>query len=253
MTGASRADWLRYRALWFSMLSQGFLRAGAANSDTHSLGLEQVGYPRNLVFGGHRAELAAGSLDVDGFDADVRAGHMVGTNGPVLDVTIDDSLGVVQRPGLEPISVTRTAGGLTIALTTAPWIPVDEIRIFVNGQLMATYDVRSNFIGPDRMPVDHFGTKPIQVPPFRVLLDGLLPRSGGDAWLVVEAGMHQDTPPDTDDDGLPDLPDAEIPVRPSDSSDPRFDSEAIATGVWPTAFSNPFLLNVDGGDWSRRV
>ena len=129
MTGASRADWLRYRALWFSMLSQGFLRAGAANSDTHSLGLEQVGYPRNLVFGGHRAELAAGSLDVDGFDADVRAGHMVGTNGPVLDVTIDDSLGVVQRPGLEPISVTRTAGGLTIALTTAPWIPVDEIRI----------------------------------------------------------------------------------------------------------------------------
>ena len=53
MTGASRADWLRYRALWFSLLSQGVLRAGTANSDTHSLALERVGYPRNLVFGGH--------------------------------------------------------------------------------------------------------------------------------------------------------------------------------------------------------
>ena len=36
MTGASRRDWLRYRALWFSLLSQGILRAGAANSDTHA-------------------------------------------------------------------------------------------------------------------------------------------------------------------------------------------------------------------------
>ena len=53
MTGASRADWLRYRALWFSLLNQGFLRAGTANSDSHSLSVERIGYPRNLVWGGH--------------------------------------------------------------------------------------------------------------------------------------------------------------------------------------------------------
>ena len=57
MTGASPAEWLRYRALWFSLLSQGFLRAGTANSDTHSLALEHVGYPRNLVFGDHQGRL----------------------------------------------------------------------------------------------------------------------------------------------------------------------------------------------------
>ena len=51
MNGASRGDWLRNRALWFSLLSQGIVRAGTANSDSHSLALEQVGYPRNLVFG----------------------------------------------------------------------------------------------------------------------------------------------------------------------------------------------------------
>ena len=48
MNGASLADWLRYRAFWFSLLSQGIVRAGTANSDSHSLALEQVGYPRNI-------------------------------------------------------------------------------------------------------------------------------------------------------------------------------------------------------------
>src|SRR5262249_19722607 len=40
MSGASRRDWLRYRTLWFSLLSQNIRRAGTANSDTHSLSLE---------------------------------------------------------------------------------------------------------------------------------------------------------------------------------------------------------------------
>ncbi len=94
MTGASRADWLRYRALWFSLLNQGFLRAGTANSDSHSLAVERIGYPRNLIWGNHDKA----NLDFDAaFDDDVRAGHLEGTNGPVLDVTIDDGTGNQNR------------------------------------------------------------------------------------------------------------------------------------------------------------
>src|SRR6185436_11888587 len=85
MTGASIPNWLRYRALWFSLLSQGLFRAGTANSDTHSLGLERIGYPRNIVF-----DVQSDPLDVERFDEAVRSGHMVGTNGPVLDVSIID-------------------------------------------------------------------------------------------------------------------------------------------------------------------
>jgi hypothetical protein len=241
MTGASRADWLRYRTLWFSMLSQGFLRAGAANSDTHSLGLEQVGYPRNLVFGDYRDQMSKGKFDVAAFDADVRAGHMVGTNGPVLDVTIDDGAGNLYRPGLTPIAVKR-AGGLNVTVTAAPWIPVQEIRIFVNGALaMPPRRVDSFFT------LDPFGSTVATTNKITFPLASLLP-SSGDAWLVVEAGMHQDTPPDKDGDGLPDLPDDPSPPRPA-IDDVRFHVEAIAPGVWPVAFSNPFLLDIDGGGW----
>ncbi|HVZ89110.1 MAG TPA: CehA/McbA family metallohydrolase [Polyangia bacterium] len=237
MTGASRGDWLRYRALWFSLLNQGFLRAGTANSDSHTLSVERIGYPRNLVWGNHDKQ----ALDVDGFDADVRAGHVEGTNGPILDVTINDGAGNVSRPGLTAITVTPSAL-LDVSVTAAPWIPVQELRVFVNGKLMVQKPISSVITG------DPFGTQPNHFNPDPILLSGILPAKG-DAWIVVEAGMPQDTPPDTDGDGLPDLPDSDLVGRPA-VDDPRFHLQAIAPGVWPTAFTNPFLLDLDGGGWT---
>jgi hypothetical protein len=241
MTGASRADWLRYRALWFSMLSQGYLRTGTANSDSHSLAVERIGYPRNLIWGGHdRTTLNA---HVDEFDADVLAGHVEGTNGPVLDAIITDRSGNTYRPGLTPIAVLPDAD-LQVKVTAAPWIPVQEVRVFVNGKLAMVSQA-------DRASSNPFGTQAVPYfKPHRWPLSQLLP-AGADAWIVVEAGMPQDTPPDTDGDGLPDLADSDVPGRPSSVSDPRFDLEAIAPGVWPTAFSNPFLIDGDGdGTWT---
>ncbi len=240
MTGASRADWLRYRALWFSLLNQGFIRIGTANSDSHSLSIERIGYPRNLIWGGHDQ----GTFDPDSFDADVLAGHLEGTNGPVLDVTIDDGPGKVYRPGRAPIAVGAGAG-LNVSVTAAPWIPVEELRVFVNGKLLMQKAISVNLNGNNPL-----GTDPGKYGSQRFVLSTLLP-SKGDAWIVVEAGMHQDTPPDTDGDGLPDLPDADLPVRPSSPDDPLFNLQAIVPGVWPTAFSNPFFLDLDGGGWTK--
>ncbi len=242
MTGASRRDWLRYRALWFSLLSQGFKRAGVANSDSHSLSLERVGYPRNLVFGGHDM----GALDVEAFNTDVRAGHVVGSNGPVLVVSIDDAAGQPHSPGLAPF-IPGDSSQLTIDITVAPWIPVTQARVFVNGKLAKAVDVSGSFAGLDHFAAV-FGRSHVVLP-----LGDLLAGISGDAWIVVEAGLDQDTPPDNEDgesDGLPDLPDADLPTRPRLVTDPRFDLEAIAPGVWPAAFTNPFLLNRDGGGWT---
>jgi len=238
MTGASRRDWLRYRTLWFSLLSQGFLRAGAANSDSHTLSIERVGYPRNLVFGGH--DRAA--FDRETFDADVRAGHMIGTNGPVLDVTIDDATGALHRPDLKAAFEPGDKSTLTVTIAAAPWIPLAELRVFVNGAQVLTKDLAGLLTR-----TNHFGLEAQRATVPVAMKDLSLP--SGDAWLVVEVGMKQVLPPDTDADGLPDLADADLPSRPPNAGEPtteRFDLEAIAPGVWPVAFSNPFLLERNG-------
>ncbi|HVY39485.1 MAG TPA: CehA/McbA family metallohydrolase [Polyangia bacterium] len=245
MTGASRADWLRYRALWFSMLSQGLLRTGTANSDSHGLAVERIGYPRNLIWGGHDKT----NLNVDKFDADVLAGHVEGTNGPVLDVTLDDGSGTRHRPDLDrtnPISVGAGAG-LYVSVTAAPWIPVDEVRIFVNGNLVHREPVHQPNVW------DPFSTQPFQYMHNQFFTLATLLPARGDAWVVVEAGLTQDTPGDADGDGLPDLPDTDLPGRPARLSDRRFDLQAIAPGVWPAAFTNPFLIDVDGGGWTAPI
>ena len=80
-----------------------------------------------------------------------------------------------------------------------------------------------------RMPI-RYGTTVATTTsePFQLL--SLLGKGGRDAWLVVEAGMPVD----------------------SVATDPRrFDMDAIAPGALPTAFSNPFLLDIDGDhQWS---
>jgi hypothetical protein len=247
MTGASVANWLRYRALWFSMLSQGIVRAGTANSDTHSLSLEQVGYPRNIVFGKHQRDM----LDVDRFDDDIRRGHMQGTNGPVLDVTIEDR-GTIYQPGLDPIHPSPDAQ-LVILVSAAPWIPVTQARIIVNGVTVDPPIAFKEFVG-----VDHFATQAVHTARRAFPLSKLLPKvqpdpqqagKAMDAWLIVEAGLELPDATDVDGDGLPDLVNPDIAGRPDSKDDPRFDYQAIAPGSWPVAFTNPFLIDVDGGGW----
>jgi hypothetical protein len=253
MTGANRRDWLRYRTLWFSFLNQGILRAGVANSDTHTFAIEQAGYPRTLVLGQHRVA----TFDPVSFNSDLRAGKAVGTNGPVLEVRLDSGAG----PSLTPVAVARE-GMVTVGLGTAPWIPVTELRFVVNGRVVKTTPVAlgdtTDFAGMDR----HLEVKQ----PLAELLAGV----GRDAWLVVEAGLPLPAAADLDDDGMPDTLDnngdgvidtRDVPADPDDEDlrfpnpvrpapgDPRFHLEAIAPGTWTYAFTNPLLLNLDGGEW----
>lgn len=252
MSGASRADWLRHRALWFSLLNQGIVRAGTANSDTHTLSLEHAGYPRNLVFGNHRKD----AFVVEAFDEAVRAGHAIGTNGPILVATITDTRGTPDdgddrhlQPSLAPITSFVPANMvLTITVRAAPWIPLEEIRLYVNGKLAKVERIKN--VEGNEDDLDPLGSNPRSVTATFTLSDVMFAGSvSGDAWLVVEAGMSQPDVGDADDDGLPDLPDASIPGRPPES-DPRFHYHAIVPGGWPTAFTNPFLLDLDGnGVW----
>jgi len=266
MNGTNNGNHLQYRALWHYLLNQGVFRAGTANSDTHTLAENVVGTPRTLV----KTASTVASFDPVEFNASVRAGRMVGTNGPVLSVSTTSSDSVQVGPSLTPFTPAPDAA-LLIQVSAAPWVPVSEVRILVNGSLARTITAELDH------PVDPLGTEGIERLTLEVPLADLLPESG-DAWLVVEAGHPLEPNSDLDCDGIPDtgdnnrdgvidwrdVDDAELtepadgviclessgpltePEAPEDRSSALYLFRSVVPGGYPLAFTNPLLIDRTG-------
>lgn len=260
MNGSKNENYLMYRAFWFYLLDQGIVRGGTANSDSHTLTENVLGTPRNVVFTSTTKE----DFDLATFDADVREGHVLGTNGPVIVASVGEHV-----PGVEAF----TPGGddvLHIEVSGAPWVPVDEVRIIVNGEVVQTLtDVSA--------PQDPYGTDGIARLDTDIPLADLLPASG-DAWIVIEAGHALVENADLDCNGVPDTGDnngdgtidwqdvaeltedpgvdcldtvgplAEPPEPERDSPDWLF--RTVTPNGYPLSFTNPFLVDRDGNGFS---
>jgi hypothetical protein len=271
INGTNVVTYMQYRLIWFWLLNQGYVRTGVANSDSHTLNDSSLGYGRNLVDAG----LGLANFDEDAFDRAVLDGRVVGTNGPVLRVSMSGDDGLEHGPSLTPFRP-AAAAALAIELSAAPWIPVEEIRIVVNGEVVRT-------IGSDEIfhPGNPFGAIPTLRYDSSIALAELLAEAGlagdDDAWIVVEAGYplppsfdaNGDGVPDTGDndgDGVADAADAVSgtdgagpclappdcfvrPPDPTDPADPLYHAATIVPGLWPSAFTNPLLLDRAGDGW----
>lgn len=260
MNGSAHKNFATYRQGWFAFLNQGFLRGGTANSDSHTLAVEVLGYPRTLVYGDH----SVAGFDREAFNEDVRRGRMIGTNGIVLIVCIEAADGSCVGPSLDRITPAADAR-VFIELRAAPWIPVEEIRLVVNGTI-----VRKVIDGVGTT-IDPFSTTGVLLYKDSMPLAELTGDVVGDAWLVVEAGYPLLAAADLeDDDGVVDTTDNNgdgvvderdhegheederfIEPAPPSPDDRRFHLHVVAPGTWPTAFTNPFVLDLDGDEqWS---
>ncbi len=256
MNGTKNENLIQYRSFWYYLLNQGIVRGGTANSDSHSLVENVLGTPRNVVFTSTTRE----AFDVGTFDADVRAGHILGTNGPVILANIAE-----HTPGLTSFTP-GDSDVLHVVVRAAPWVPVDEVRIVVNGEVKQT-------ITDLVVPVDPFGTADLDRLDTDVALTDLLPASG-DAYIVVEAGHALMEQADLDCNGLVDTGDnngdgtidwqdvadltedpgvdcldtvgplAEPPEPERDTPDWFFRS--VTPNGYAAAFTNPFLFDRDG-------
>ncbi|MBI2376127.1 MAG: CehA/McbA family metallohydrolase [Deltaproteobacteria bacterium] len=262
MNGSDNSSLEAYRAYWFYLLNEGIAKAGTANSDSHGLADNVVGTPRTLV----ATRTTKARFDLDTFDEDVKAGRMIGTNGPVLEAVV--ASGTSSRaPSLVPFMPGPRAE-LHIRLVAAPWVPVDQIRVVVNGSVVKTLDAELS------RPADPFGRGGLVRFEGQVPLESILP-SSGDAWVVVEAGSAIPLSGDLDCDGIPDTSDndengvvdwrdaddnEEAPDDPCDGDTgplalaPKASSpdealahfQAVTPGGYPFAFTNPFLIDRDG-------
>jgi hypothetical protein len=118
---------VRYREMradWFSLLLQGEARVATANSDSHRLGAI-VGLPRTYV---RLADDSLTAFDEDLFLASLHAGHVYGSTGPLLGLLLDET-------GIGDLHSGRS-GTLHLRVDAAPWVPVREWRVYVNGELV---------------------------------------------------------------------------------------------------------------------
>lgn len=258
MNGSKNENFLQYRALWFYLLDQGIVRGGTANSDSHSLTENVLGTPRNIV----TTSTTLADFDLATFDADVRAGHILGTTGPVITASIG-----AHTPGVEAFEPAAD-DVLTLTVRAAPWVPVDEVRIIVNGEVART-------ITDLPVPADPFGTEGIDRLDTTIPLAELLPAGSGDAWIVIEAGTPLTENADLDCNGVPDTGDnnddgvidwrdvADLDADPEqdcfsavgplaeppepERGTPDWIFRTVTPDGYPLAFTNPLLLDRNGG------
>jgi len=266
MNGTKNGNFQSYRAFWHYLLNQGLLRTGTANADSHTLTDNVVGTPRTIVF----SEDTQADFEPGRFNAALKEGAAFGTNGPVISAQITDTAGEGRSMSLTPF-VPDESESLSLRVTAAPWVPVQEVRILVNG-----VEARVFGAGELTSPADAFDTANMLRLDVDVPLASLLPSDGSDAWLVIEAGrplveqadLNCDGFPDTGDnngdgtidwqdvEGLEEAPDEACfgdvgpqlePPAPG-RGDPEYLFWAVTPGGYPLSFTNPFILdrNSDG-------
>jgi|GEM_PF-1482135 len=206
--------YLVVRADWFALLSDGVVMTGTGNSDSHALQVEPVGFPSNLL------ECPAPALGQE-LDADCVVDAIVGgrvsvTTGPVVELTATSAEASAGSGAL-----LATPGGtvqIQARVRAASWVPVDDVRLVVNGVVKARVSPHPRQAGE---VLD-------QTFRFDLSVDK-------DAWVMVEAGWPLAVPAPEGAEALAVLG----------------DYARVLPGYVPLGFANPVRLDVDGdGAWT---
>lgn len=201
MNGSLLSDFLWVRRDLYALLRQGFRRTGTAVSDSHDA--DGPALPRSYVLYSQRGS----SFDVHAFNRAVREGRLFCTTGPLFtrfEVNGGAMGDLIPAPGGQV--------RVRLRVEAAPWVPVKEVRVLVNGKVVQRY---VDLPGLDSQPVLRKEAE-IQL------------RLERDGFVTLEAG----TP-------LPDELDAAYPPVSGTYAE-------IAPGLVPLAFANPVFVDVDG-------
>ena len=213
--GAREGDFpslLAVRRDWFSLLAQDVRKFGTAVSDSHRATVEHAGWGRTFVLGTGDDPSA---LDLSAFNAQVRAGAMVMSTGPYVEVTAKGT----GRAGAGATIASKGRVTLSIRVTSPAWIPVDEVRVLVNGAVAQTFDASSKpAVNPVPADVESSG-KTLR---FKGKAKVALER---DSFIIVEAGVP------IPGDGQPG------PTSPEPLN-------TVVPGVVPYAATNPIFVDV---------
>lgn len=191
---------------WFALLNQ-----QTPTNFTKGLGLSSALFSLDTPVGLARTYLKLGSSlptesDLSAVLNALKSGAAVASTGPLLDVSINGA-----GPG-----GTVSGAALTVSINVyAPdWLPVDQVRIIVNGQTVQTLDPSTFSQGGD---FRQRGTSVVVNLP-----------TTKDAWIVVEAG---------------------VPLTQTGPYRAGTAWSKIQKGMYPIAITNPIFVDVNGGGY----
>lgn len=144
---------------WLALLEAGYRLYPVASSHSSWLLADNPGAARTMV--------RSDSGLVEDQVASLAAGHTLATSGPWLEATVHGNLGSA-GPGDSLAAAPGSNLQLELSLQAPSWIPVDRLRVYVNGA-----EVWSTVLEGDG-PTDFSQT---------IILD-----SPGEGWIVVDAG-----------------------------------------------------------------
>ena len=206
MNGSGVGSFLPVREDWCSLLKQDIRKTGTAVSDSHRLILENPGYARSFVESSTDDPSAA---DEDELTDNVKDMKLVGTNGPFVRFTVKDDANLEVGLG-DTAAATSSKVTVKIRVEAAPWIPVEEVRIYRNCELIETRGIKSSKVLGKVLRFNQ-----------AINLSGI----DDDSFLHVEAGVRLDA------SGNPLSPGLLTTVQ------------TVAPGVVPFAFTNPIFVD----------
>ena len=212
--GPGISGYQQVREDWFSLLKQGIHKTGMAVADSHRVILENAGFPRSFV-----ASSAHGPAQVneDQMTEAIKSMKVVGSSGPFVRFAVLD-LSAYRFRGLGETATSfgnRVIG--LIWVEAPPWIPVEEVRIFKNGDLVDTQSVHPSHVLGSRVRFAKV-----------VLIDDVTE----DSFLTVEAGVSVDANGDPTSIGLIE------------------DVQAIEPGLEPIGWTNPIFIDRNGDGYT---
>jgi hypothetical protein len=198
---------------WCSLVKQGFHKTATAVSDSHRLVMENAGFGRSFVASSSDDPAA---VDEGELTASVKAMNLTGTSGPFLRFRVEDDDGVDRQMGETAVS-TGEKVVVKIRVEAAPWIPVEEVRIYRNCDLVETRAVQSSKVLGKVMRFNR-----------AIPLEGI----DADSFITVEASVR------IDGNGKPLAPDLLGTMQ------------TIEPGVVPLGFTNPVFVDRDGDGYT---
>ena len=197
---------------WINMINAGRRVAPMGNSDSHTVQSNVAGIPRTYVRVNDNNPAA---IDVAEVADAVRRGAVMATTGPFITVSAN---------GAGPGDLVQNTDGnieLIIGLQSAPWIPVDRIRVLANGDELLSFELEEDGYTP-----------PLSIGPLSIF-------AKEDAWITVLADSSRDM--------APVVPTRQRPIRAMAMTGPiRIDADGDGKWTPPLATAHIAVAEADG-------